>query len=95
MRDRGRMDPNAVDLQSLLRRELALVSAALVTWPQLADVQPRPELPWDTLLPLEVELLGLEILWDPPMLAELTCWRRALRMLIATPSDASSVRGGD
>lgn len=89
------MNPDAVDLHSLLYRELALVGAALVMWPQLMDVRPRPELPWDTLLPLEVELLCLEILLDPPMLAELTCWRRALRMLIATPSDASSVRGGD
>ncbi len=84
------MHVNAVGLQSLLCREHALVSAALLTWPRPLEGQPRDAAPWDATFALEVRLLALEILCHPQILGELKGWRWVLSMLIATPSEATS-----
>ena len=88
------MHGNAVGLQSLLCREHALVSAALLTWPRPLEGQPRDAPPWEATFALEVRLLALEILCHSQILAELKRWRRILATLIATSSDVSSLGGG-
>ena len=84
------MHGNAVGLQSLLCREHALVSVALLPWPRPLEGQPRDAPPWDATFALEVRLLALEILCHPQILGELKRWRRVLGMLIATPPEAPS-----
>ena len=88
------MHGNAVGLQSLLCREHALVSAALLTWLRPLEGQPRDAPPWEATFALEVRLLALEILCHSQILAELKRWRRILATLIATSSDVSSLGGG-